>query len=146
MEDTSTKINEGFFGGGMIGGGFDNTLSPASYNVQGPDPGYTYQILAFNDTLQQKPSHPSNEYYIHPGSLVRGVGCNNPDKHYTGIVKSIIKDYNGNIVCLRILARKSSKIVSVRADDNLELLVPKNQMQSGNYTSTAQHNISLNNK
>ena len=140
------SLSESFFGGGMIGGGFDNTLSPASYNVQGPDPGYTYQMLAFNDTLQQKPNRPDYQYYIHPGSLVRGVGCNNPDKHYTGVVQSIIKDYSGNVICLRILSRKTSKIVSIKADDNLELLIPKTSMQTGNYLSAAQHNISITNK
>ena len=141
---TNESLTEGVFTGGtMIGGGFDNTLSPASYNVQGPNPSYTYNILAFNDTLQQKPNHPDGEYYIHPGCTVRGVGCNNPDKHYTGVVKKIVKDYDGNIICLQILARKTSKIVSVRADDNLELLIPHESDQMSKFYMYPSDNLSI---
>ena len=71
----STLISGGY--GFVGGGGYDNTLSPASYNVQGKQPGYVYSILPMTDTLQQKPNKIEHEYYIHPGCTVRGVGYNN---------------------------------------------------------------------
>ena len=73
----STLISGGY--GFVGGGGYDNTLSPASYNVQGKQPGYIYSILPMTDTLQQKPNKIEHQYYIHPGCTVRGVGFNNGD-------------------------------------------------------------------
>ena len=49
----STLISGGY--GFVGGGGYDNTLSPASYNVQGRQPGYVYSVLPMTDVLQQKP-------------------------------------------------------------------------------------------
>lgn len=136
------KINEdNMF---ATGGGMDNTLFPASYSVQGALPGYTYSILPFNDTLQQKKNTPSEEYYIYPGCTVRGVGFNNPDKHYTGIVNRIIKDANGEVVALYIQCFKTSKLVSIRPDDNLELIIHKDSKQVGMKTQNPEHNLSLN--
>lgn len=136
----STLISGGY---GAVGGGFDNTLSPASYNVQGRSPGYVYQVLPFTDELQQKPNPVCHEYYIHPGCTVRGVGFNNPDKHYTGLVNRIVKDTNGKVVCLYIQSFKTSKLVAVRADDNLELLIPKSVDQMGRYHMAASDNIDI---
>lgn len=123
------KLNEMQFG--VAGGAGDPTLAGTQYNVQGSYPGYVYTVLGFNDNLQQKPNNPSNEYYIHPGSRVTGVGLNNPDKRYTGNVISINRNENGEIICLCILAEKTSKIVTIRADENLELKIPKDNEQKG---------------
>ena len=109
------------------GGGFDNTMSPASYNVQGSFPGYVYQILPLNNDLQQKVEHKPEEYYIHPGCLVRGKGFNNPDNTYTGYVNRIVKDSQGAVVCLYIKTVKNNRMVSVRADDDLILLIQKKE-------------------
>lgn len=137
----STLISGGY---GFVGGsGYDNTLSPASYNVQGKQPGYVYSVLPMTDTLQQKPTPIKHEYYIHPGCTVRGVGYNNEDKHYTGIVNRIVKDEKGRVVCLYIQAFKTSKLVAIRADDNLELIIPKEMDQYGIYNLTASDNIEI---
>ena len=132
------KLNEMQFG--VAGGAGDPTLAGTQYNVQGSYPGYVYTVLGFNDNLQQKPNNPSNDYYIHPGSRIRGVGFNNPNKKYTGIVNRIVKDENGEIICLYVIAEKTSKMVTVRADDNLELLINKDTDQKGGiHTISATH-------
>lgn len=139
------SINEALIAGAMFGlpGGYDNTMSPASYMVQGPHPGYTYNMLAFNDTLQQPKNKPSNEYYIHPGCSVRGVGFNNPDKKYTGVVNRIVKNGKSEVVCLYIQTFKTAKIVAIRADDNLELLLPKNVAQYGGYKLSPSNDLDI---
>lgn len=140
----STLISGGY--GFVGGGGYDNTLSPASYNVQGRQPGYVYSILPMTDTLQQKPNKIEHEYYIHPGCTVRGVGYNNSDKHYTGIVNRIVKDEQGRVVCLYIQSFKTAKLVSIRADENLELILPTNVDQYGGYKLATSNNLDIQNK
>ena len=137
----TTKLNENNIAitGGMADTGFANP----SHMVQGSFPGYTYTVLGFNDSLQQKPNKPSHEYYIHPGCLVRGVGFNNPDKTYTGHVNRIVKNEAGEIVCLYILVTKTSKMVTIRADENLELLIQKAQEQKGKVTFGAERNMNI---
>lgn len=139
------NINEALVAGAMFGlpGGYDNTMSPASYMVQGPFPGYTYNMLAFNDTLQQKKNKPSNEYYIHPGCTVRGVGFNNPNKTYTGVVNRIVKNGKSEVICLYIQTFKNAKIVAIRPDDNLELLIPKGVAQYGGYRLSPSSNLDI---
>lgn len=138
-------INEAIVAGAMFGlpGGYDNTMSPASYMVQGPTPGYTYNMLAFNDTLQQPKNKLSGEYYIHPGCTVRGAGYNNPDKTYTGVVNRIVKNGKGEVVCLYIQAFKTAKLVAIRADDNLELLIPKSVNQYGGHKLSPSTNLDI---
>lgn len=140
------KLNESMYG--MLGGGFDNTMSSASYTVQGKGPGYVYRILPFNSSLQQKPNRVTNDYYIYPGCTVRGVGVNNPDKHYTGIVNRIVKDSTGAIRFIYIKTLKTNRFVTVAADDNLELIlnapVKDNTHQNNNITAFAPtHNVRL---
>lgn len=137
----TTHINENSFA--VAGGAGDPTLASSSYMVQGTFPGYTYQILGFNDKLQQKPNKTSNEYYIHPGCLVRGVGFNNPNKTYTGRVNRIVKNEMGEVVCLYILSQKTSKMVTVRADGNLELLIQKSEDQKGVHTPSPSYNLNI---
>jgi hypothetical protein len=142
------SINEALVPAGLFGlpGGFDNTLSPASYTVQGKQPGYVYHMMTFNDTLQQPINKTNNEYYIHPGSTVRGRGYNHGDKTYTGVVNRIVKNEKGEVVCLYVQSFKTSKIVAVRVDDNLELLLPKNVDQYGGYHIAASDNLAIGNK
>lgn len=138
------KLNEMQFG--VAGGAGDPTLAGTQYNVQGSYPGYVYSVLGFNDALQQKPNNPSNEYYIHPGSRVRGAGFNNPDKRYTGIVNRIVKNENGEIICLYIIAEKTSKMVTIRADENLELLINKDNDQRGGIHTISPTHLDLSNR
>ena len=139
------NLNEALVAGAMYGlpGGYDNTMSPASYMVQGPFPGYTYNMLAFNDTLQQKTNKLKDEYYIHPGCKVRGVGFNNPDRTYTGTVQRIVKNGKSEVICLYIMTVKNARIVAIRADDNLELLLPKESGQYGGYKLTPSTNLDI---
>lgn len=139
------SINEALVPGGLFGlpGGFDNTLSPASYTVQGKQPGYVYQMHSFNDTLQQKPNRVEYEYYIHPGSTVRGRGFNHGDKTYTGIVNRIVKNEKGEVICLYIQSFKTAKLVAIRADENLELLLPKSVDQYGGYRLATSDNLDI---
>ena len=131
------------FAGGMFGPGADFTLSPASFNVQGSSTGYYYAIRHFDDTLQQKQDYNPKEYYIYAGCMVRGVGYNNPDKHYTGKVYRIVKDIKGEIIALYILSSKPSKFVTIRADDNLELLLPKEPDTVQPYLMTTSNDMVL---
>ena len=139
-----SNINEGQLA--VAGGMADTTFGAPSHMVQGSFPGYTYTVLGFSDALQQKVNEPSNEYYIHPGSMVRGVGFNNPNKKYTGTVNRIVKDESGQIVCLYILASKTAKMVTVKADENLELLINKGDEQKGLHTISASHNLNIANR
>ena len=131
------------FAGGMFGPGADFTLSPASFNVQGSSTGYYYAIRHFDDTLQQKQDYNPQEYYVYTGCMVRGVGYNNPDKHYTGKVYRIVKDIKGEIIALYILSSKTSKFVTIRADDNLELLLPKEPDTVQPYLMTTSNDMVL---
>lgn len=115
-------VKEGFFGSFS---GMNTAMSPASYNVQGGFYGYSYNVRDFNDSLQQPVNNYKEEYYIHPGCMVRGVGFNNPDKTYTGRVSRIVKNGNGEVEFLYIQTLKNSRFVSIRADKNLELIIPK---------------------
>jgi len=136
------KLNENWFAGGnMTSPGMDWGLSPASYMVQGGWTGYSYAIHPLDDTLQQKPNEYPNEYYIHPGCSVSGVGINNPDKHYSGKVYRILKDGDGAIVGLYILTFKNSRFVSIRADENLVLLIPKGPDEPENFVPISSNNI-----
>ena len=75
--------------------------------------------------------------------MVRGVGYNNPDKHYTGKVYRIVKDIKGEIIALYILSSKTSKFVTIRADDNLELLLPKEPDTVQPYLMTTSNDMVL---
>lgn len=135
MEKERERLNENWFTGGYLGPGLgsDWTLTPASYTVQGSATGYVYSLHTFDDTLQQKPNPRSDEYYIYPGCMVRGVGYNHSDKHYTGTVMSILKNGKGEIIALKILAKKTSTPVHIRADENLELLLPEKPQPIGDF-------------
>ena len=142
---TRRRLNEDWFSGGtMFGPGLqDFTMGPATYTVQGSATGYVYSMKSFDDVLQQKPNRPSDEYYIYPGCRVRGVGYNNPKLHYTGKVYRILKNANGEVIGLYILCEKTSKIVSIKADDNLTLLLPKTPDPLGVYTMQTSSNMDL---
>jgi hypothetical protein len=103
-------------------------------------------MMAFNDTLQQKPNKVEYEYYIHPGSTVRGRGFNHGDKTYTGIVNRIVKNSNGEVVCLYIQSFKTAKLVAVRADENLELILPKGLDQYGGHKLATSDNLDIQRK
>ena len=105
-----------------INEGADPTLGGVSYNVQGT-PGYVYKIMNLNHDLEQKPNQESHEYYIYPGCKVRGVGVNNKDLHYTGIVNRIVKNADGEIEYIYIRCPKTNKMVTILEDDNLELIL-----------------------
>jgi len=137
-------INEALIAGAMFGlpGGYDNTMSPASYMVQGPYPGYTYNMLAFNDTLQQPKNKLSNEHIIHAGDLVRGKGSNNPDKTYTGVVRWIAKNGKSEVVCLYIQTLKNSRIVSIRPE-GVEWLVSRKPPQYGGYKLSPSNDLDI---
>lgn len=102
----------------------DPTLGGVSYTVQ-RNPGYTYQILPLTHDLEQKPNKVHNEYYIYPGCRVRGVGLKHPELHFTGKVHRIVKDENGVIRFIYIQSEKTNKMVTILADENLELLIPR---------------------
>lgn len=140
------SLNENWFSGGYMGPGLgmDFALSPASYTVQGNGTGYVYKMMTFDDTLQQKPNKPSNDYYIYPGCMVRGTGYNNPDKHYTGTVYRIMKNGMGEVIGIYILCSKTSRFVSIRADENLELLLPT-EPEPGGVFNPIPSEMSLNN-
>lgn len=142
----TNPVNESTFG--MYGGGLDNTASAATYTVQGRNPGYTYSILPFNNSLQQKVNKLTNDYYIYPGCMVRGVGVNNPDKHYTGIVNRIVKDSNGEIRFIYIKTVKTNRFVTILANDELELILHQSTQDNSKYNKystnfTPQHNMKL---
>ena len=120
---------------GAFGGGADPTMG-TSYSVQGKGPGYVYSILPFNNSLQQKVNQATEEYYIYPGCLVRGVGYNNPNLHYTGVVNRIVKDSNGEVRFLYVKTLKTNRFVSVAADDNLELIVNQPNPDNTRFKST----------
>lgn len=100
----------------------DPTLGGVSSMVQ-KNPGYVYKVMSLNHDLEQKVNQKKEEHYIHPGCRVRGVGFNNPKLHFTGRVQRIVKNSNGEIEYIQILVEKTSKIVKIRADENLELLI-----------------------
>lgn len=150
----TTNLNESTFA--MYNGAGDPTLTGTQHNVQGSFPGYVYSVLGFNDTLQQKKNKPSTEYYIHPGCTVSGVGFNNPNKRYTGLVNRIFKDESGNIICLYVQAfsvedlrkpnkepKSTSEIVTVRVDDNLELKISKSEEQKGLHTTAPSYTTNI---
>lgn len=120
---TDESLNEEVFGSGILGVGYDNTMSAASYTVQGKNPGYTYQILPMDTTLQQKANEVDDRAYIHPGSWVVGVGANNPKKHFSGVVSRIVKNPDGSIAFLYIKTFKTNKFVTILADENLKLII-----------------------
>ena len=127
-----------------INEGADPTLGGVSYNVQGT-PGYVYKIMNLTHDLEQKPNQESHEYYIYPGCLVRGVGVNNPNLHFTGQVNRIVKDSNGEIKYLYIRSLKTNKMVTILADDNLELILHNNPepQKKEPFSITPSHNIRL---
>lgn len=140
---TEEQINEGF--PGISGGGFNPTFA-ASYGVQGSNDTYSYQIFAFNDTLQQKPNENDNRYYIGPNSLVRGVGYSNPDYHYTGRVVCICKNENGEIVAIKIRTNKTNRMAYIRPDENLELIINKPQPTDTEFVMIPSYNMDVNKK
>ena len=74
---------------------------------------------------------------------MRGVGFNNPDKTYTGIVNRIVKNEKGEVILLYIQAFKTSKFVSIRADENLELIIHKNDNQIGIMNPPANYSLNI---
>jgi len=141
VKKKKNKLNEEVFGSGILGVGYDNTLSAASYTVQGKNPGYTYQMLPLSTDLQQKPNEVDNRTYIHPGSWVRGVGVNNPDKHFSGVVSRIVRNGDGSVACLYIKTFSTNRMVSILADENLTLIVNKDDMDAGINTFIPSENI-----
>lgn len=100
----------------------DPTLGGISSLVQ-KNPGYVYKVMPLTHNLEQKTNQYTEERYIHPGCRVRGVGYNNPKLHFTGRIQRIVKNSNGEIEYILILVEKTSKIIKIRADENLELLI-----------------------
>ena len=113
-------LNEAYWGDVFMGGQ-DSMMGPSQFNVQGSSLVPVYAILPITDELQQKPNEVDDSMYIHPGSLVRGQGFNNPNKHYTGRVVRIVKDGDGSVLCLYVRTLKTCKHVCV-SPDNLELI------------------------
>lgn len=113
-------MNENALAGSTFGG-YDPTLGAASYNVQGPSPGYIYSVKGLNNTLQQKANTLSNDYYIYPGCTVRGYGVHNPEKRYTGQVYRIVKDGDGAIKFVYIKTIKTNRFVPIKVE-GLELI------------------------
>jgi hypothetical protein len=139
----SEALNENALYGAM-GGGFDSTLFPTSYGVQGQNgPGYVYRVLTPDDSLQQKPNKVDDRFYIHSGSKVRGVGVNNPDLYYTGMVYRIVKNSDGTVSHLIIKTDRTNKFVTVRADDNLELIVNTPEPIETNFKMYTSNNMRL---
>ena len=123
----------------------DPTLGGVSYNVQG-NPGYVYKIMNLTHDLEQKPNQESHEYYIYPGCTVRGVGVNNKELHYTGVVNRIVKDADGAIRYLYIRCPKTNRMVTILADDNLELILHNKPAELQNkepFTIIPSHNIKI---
>ena len=58
----------------------------------------------------------------------------------------IIKDENGEIVCLYIQSLKTAKLVAIRADDNLELILPQELEQYGGHNLAASNNLDIQRK
>lgn len=122
--------------------GADPTLGGVSYNVQG-SPGYVYTIMNLNHDLEQKPNEIDDNYYIYPGCMVRGVGVNNRDLHYTGVVNRIVKNSNGEIQYLYIRCPKTNKMVTILADENLELIIhgEKEYHDESSFQITPSYNV-----
>lgn len=99
----------------------DPTVGGVSYTVQGM-PGYTYAILPLTHNLEQDMTPQKEEYYIHPGCTVTGVGANNPEKHFTGQVVRIVKNSNGEIQYIYIKTQKTNRLVTILADEHLKLI------------------------
>lgn len=122
--------------------GADPTLGGVSYDVQGT-PGYVYKIMDLNHDLEQKPNEIDDNYYIYPGCMVRGVGVNNRNLHYTGVVNRIVKNSNGEIQYLYIRCPKTNKMVTILADENLELIIhdEKEYHNDSSYQITPSYDI-----
>jgi hypothetical protein len=57
-----------------------------------------------------------------------------------------VKNEKGEVVCLYIQSLKTAKLVAIRADDNLELLIPKGLDQYGGYRLAASDNLDIQSK
>lgn len=138
------RIDESYMGMNSFGAA-DAMMGPASYTVQGRNPGYSYNILPLSTDLQQKANDPDNSYYIYPGCTVRGVGINNKNKHYTGQVYRICKNSNGEIEYIYIRTFKTNKFVTIAADNNLELITRtdtnKENDEKGKFVITPSYNV-----
>ncbi len=140
-------LKESIFGGGMIGGGFDNTLAPSSYSVQGQGPGYVYSILPMTDILQQKPNNCNTSFYIYPGCIVIGYTVNNPKQKITGYVISIIKNSNGEIEGVKVRDTKTNISNIILSPNNLHLISHTEHIsQEGNHSFRPQNNLDFSSK
>ena len=122
----------------------DPTVGGVSYTVQGM-PGYRYAILPLSHDLEQEKTPQKEEYYIHPGCTVRGVGVNNPDKHFTGQVVRIVKNGNGEIEYIYIKTIKTNKLVTIRADKDLKLIpyTKKEEQRDPPFVMIIEHNMKI---
>lgn len=137
------SLDESYMGTNSFGAA-DAMMGPASYTVQGRNPGYSYNILPLSTNLQQVANDPDNSFYIYPGCTVRGVGINNKDKHYTGQVYRICKNSNGEIQFIYIRTFKTNKFVTIAADDNLELITrtePTKDEEKTKFIMTPSYNV-----
>lgn len=135
--NSTDDVNEGAI---PFMGGMDPTMGVTQFNVQGNSLGPIYQILPMTRDLEQKPNEIDNRMYVHPGTLVRGVGINNPDRHFTGRVARIIKNGDGSIACLYILTERTRKFVTI-SPDNLEIVTFSEESQSRNPNIMTQENV-----
>lgn len=118
------RLNESVFG--SIGGGMDPTMFAGSSMVQGTETGYKYEILPFNDVLQQRPNKKCSDSYIYPGCTVRGRGLIDKSRMFKGQVYRIVKAEDGHIRYVYVKTEDTNRFVPVAADDELHLVTYKN--------------------
>lgn len=104
----------------MSGGAF------TGIGVGGPSTnGFAYSIYTEpRNDLGFKPNDLCTDYYVQPGSRVRGKAYNDTGKTYTGTVSRIIKNADASIAAIMILLSKTNKFI-ILSLDGLELLIPK---------------------
>lgn len=112
----------------MSGGAF------TGIGVGGPSTnGFAYSIyMDPRNDLGFKPNELCTDYYIQPGSRVRGKAYNDTGKTYTGTVSRIIKNPDSSIAAIMILLSKTSKYI-ILSPDGLELLIPKTEEPKPKY-------------
>ena len=104
----------------MSGGAF------TGIGVGGPSTnGFAYSIyMEPRNDLGFKPNELCTDYYVQPGSRVRGKAYNDTGKTYTGIVNRIIKNADASVAAIMVRLIKTNKII-ILSPDGLELLIPK---------------------
>lgn len=104
----------------MSGGAF------TGIGVGGPSTnGFAYSIyMEPRNDLGFKPNELCTDYYVQPGSRVRGKAYNDTGKTYTGIVNRIIKNADASVAAIMVRLVKTNKII-ILSPDGLELLIPK---------------------